>query len=38
MQELKEFGLEFLAIVALVFIVVLLQKIFEYYFKRKMGE
>ncbi len=38
MAELKEFGVEFLAIVALVLVVVLLQKIFAYYFKRRLGE
>ena len=36
MKELQEFGLEFLAIVALVLFVVLLQKVFEYFFKRKL--
>ncbi len=30
--------MEFLAVVALVFVVVALQKFFEYYFKRKLGE
>ena len=38
MEELKSFAIEFLAIVALVGVVVSLQKIFEYFFKRKMGE
>ncbi len=35
---MQEFFVEFLAIVALVLVVVALQKIFEYYFKRKLGE
>ncbi len=35
---MQEFFVEFLAIVALVFVVVALQKVFEYYFKRKLGE
>ncbi len=38
MQELKNFLIEFLAVVALVFVVVALQKLFELYFKRKMGD
>ncbi len=35
---MQEFITEFMAIVALVLFIVLLQKIFTYYFKRKMGE
>ncbi len=35
MEEIKSFALEFLAIVALVFLIVALQKFFEFYFKRK---
>ena len=35
---MQEFIMEFMAIVALVLFIVLLQKVFGYYFKRKMGE
>ncbi len=35
---MQEFFVEFLAVVALVLVVVALQKVFEYYFKRKLGE
>ncbi len=35
---MQEFFMEFLAIIALVLVVVALQKVFEYYFKRKLGE
>jgi len=35
---MQEFFMEFLAIVVLVFVVVALQKVFEYLFKRKFGE
>ena len=35
---MKEFMMEFLAIVAMVFVVVALQKFFEYFFKRKFDE
>lgn len=38
MEDLKNFVIEFLAIVALVLVVVALQKAFEFYFKRKMGD
>ncbi|BCD60187.1 hypothetical protein NitYY0814_C1169 [Nitratiruptor sp. YY08-14] len=38
MEDIKDFAIEFLAIIALVLIVVALQKVFEYIFKRKMGE
>ncbi len=38
MEDLQEFIMEFLAVVALVLVIVALQKGFEYFFKRKLGE
>ncbi|GEM_PF-6963949 len=38
METVKEFALEFFAIIVMVLVVAALGKIFEHFFKRKMGE
>ncbi len=38
MEIIKEFTIEFAAIIVMVLVVAALGKIFEYFFKRKMGE
>ena len=38
METIKEFALEFSAIIVMVLVVAALGKLFEHFFKRKMGE